>query len=119
MILPEIEIVGVDRLNEVFENLDKSNDKGIRYVLDIANTLPLQQQQHSEDRTHLEGSSGSRSSSHDRRSASAPVPAVRQSLSRPPHIRPSRALSKPRGVLEAARLIFKPSSGVWFNKHKL
>ena len=38
-IRPEIEIRPVSELNEIFSTLDSNNDKGIRYVLDIANTL--------------------------------------------------------------------------------
>mmetsp|Transcript_895 Transcript_895/g.3324 ORF Transcript_895/g.3324 Transcript_895/m.3324 type:complete len:426 (+) Transcript_895:41-1318(+) len=38
-IYPEIEIRPVDDLNAIFELLDKSNDTGLRYVLDIAGSL--------------------------------------------------------------------------------
>jgi len=38
-IRPEIEIRPVSDLNEIYSMLDANNDKGIRYVLDIANTL--------------------------------------------------------------------------------
>ena len=38
-IYPELEIVGCDKINEVYEKLDKSNDDGKRYVIDIENTL--------------------------------------------------------------------------------
>lgn len=38
-IFPDIKIVPVTEINEVYTNLDKSNEAGIRYVLDIANTL--------------------------------------------------------------------------------
>ena len=106
MILPEIEIVSVAQLNSVFESLDRSNDKGIRYVLDIANTLP--QQHRANSKPSAKGAP-----------AISSVPTVQQTLGRPPAIQPTKSLSKPRGVLEAARLIFTPSSGVWYNKHKL
>ena len=38
-IVPETEIVGVEKLNQIYEMLDKNNDKGVRYVLDIEKTL--------------------------------------------------------------------------------
>ena len=38
-IYPEVEVFSAERLNEVFEILDKANDKGLRYVMDIAGTL--------------------------------------------------------------------------------
>lgn len=38
-IYPVISIVPVTELNNVFKLLDSANDKGVRYVLDIANTL--------------------------------------------------------------------------------
>lgn len=38
-ITPEIEVVPVTQINRVFEALDKNNDSGIRYVLDITGTL--------------------------------------------------------------------------------
>jgi len=38
-IYPEIKIVPAHDLNNVFELLDGSNDEGVRYVLDIENTL--------------------------------------------------------------------------------
>lgn len=38
-IMLETELVGVDKINSVFEKLDSNNDSGIRYVLDIGNTL--------------------------------------------------------------------------------
>ena len=38
-IYPEIKIVPVTELNNVYSDLDKSNPTGIRYVLDIENTL--------------------------------------------------------------------------------
>jgi len=38
-IRPEIEVRPCSDLNEIYSILDSNNDKGIRYVLDIANTL--------------------------------------------------------------------------------
>jgi len=38
-IFPEIKIVSVTELNSVYTMLDKANESGVRYVLDIANTL--------------------------------------------------------------------------------
>jgi len=38
-IYPEIKIVPVTELNNVYTDLDKSNPTGIRYVLDIENSL--------------------------------------------------------------------------------
>lgn len=38
-IVPELKVVPVTKLNEVYIALDKGNDDGSRYVLDIANTL--------------------------------------------------------------------------------
>jgi D-arabinose 1-dehydrogenase-like Zn-dependent alcohol dehydrogenase len=38
-IYPDIKVVPVDELNSIYEKLDGNNDEGIRYVLDIANTL--------------------------------------------------------------------------------
>merc|ERR1712032_972521 len=34
-IVPEYEVVPVHEINAVYEKLDQSNDKGLRYVLDI------------------------------------------------------------------------------------
>lgn len=38
-IYPSVELRPVQDLNEIFEKLDKSNDSGVRYVLDLANSL--------------------------------------------------------------------------------
>mmetsp|Transcript_90077 Transcript_90077/g.188344 ORF Transcript_90077/g.188344 Transcript_90077/m.188344 type:complete len:407 (-) Transcript_90077:202-1422(-) len=38
-IRPEVEVIPITKLNEVFTMLDRANDTGKRYVLDIANTL--------------------------------------------------------------------------------
>jgi hypothetical protein len=38
-ILPEIKVVPVTEINTILSKLDSNNDEGIRYVLDIANTL--------------------------------------------------------------------------------
>lgn len=38
-IKPDVEVVPVTQINRVYEALDKNNDSGIRYVLDIAGTL--------------------------------------------------------------------------------
>ena len=38
-IVPELKVVPVTKLNEVYIALDSGNDDGSRYVLDIANTL--------------------------------------------------------------------------------
>lgn len=38
-IYPEIKVVPVQDLGKVYDHLEKSNDSGIRYVLDIKNTL--------------------------------------------------------------------------------
>tara|TARA_A100001015_G_C15002628_1_gene719242 strand:- start:537 stop:1853 length:1317 start_codon:yes stop_codon:yes gene_type:complete len=38
-IYPETTLLPVEKLNEIYENLDHSNDKGTRYVLDIKNSL--------------------------------------------------------------------------------
>jgi uncharacterized zinc-type alcohol dehydrogenase-like protein len=38
-IYPEIEVVPVQKINEVFSTLDASNDSGIRYVLDLEGSL--------------------------------------------------------------------------------
>jgi len=38
-IVPEVKIVPVQSLNEIFQTLDGSNDTGLRYVLDIAGSL--------------------------------------------------------------------------------
>merc|ERR1711974_244086 len=38
-ILPEIKIMPVQSLNEIYQILDTSNDTGLRYVLDIAGSL--------------------------------------------------------------------------------
>ena len=34
-----VEVVPVTHINRVYEELDKNNDSGIRYVLDIAGTM--------------------------------------------------------------------------------
>ena len=39
-IFQETELIPVDRLNEAFEKLEQKNDLPVRYVLDIAGTLP-------------------------------------------------------------------------------
>ena len=38
-IKPDIEVVPVTQIHRVYESLDANNDSGVRYVLDIANTL--------------------------------------------------------------------------------
>lgn len=38
-IFPEVEVIPVQRLNEVFTELDKANDSGKRYVLDLGGSL--------------------------------------------------------------------------------
>lgn len=38
-IYPEIELKSVDKIKEIFEALDSSNDSGVRYVLDIQGSL--------------------------------------------------------------------------------
>jgi len=38
-IYPEIKIVPAEELNSIFQQLDGSNDEGVRYVLDIKNSL--------------------------------------------------------------------------------
>ena len=41
-IYPEVSVVPVSELNNVFSELDKSNESGLRYVLDIAGSLSLE-----------------------------------------------------------------------------
>ena len=38
-IVPELKVMPCDQLNEVYRLLDGTNDAGVRYVLDIGNTL--------------------------------------------------------------------------------
>lgn len=38
-IYPETEVVPVSKLSDVYTALDAANDSGVRYVLDIKNTL--------------------------------------------------------------------------------
>jgi len=38
-ILPEVKLMPCEKLNEIYTLLDGANDAGVRYVLDIANTL--------------------------------------------------------------------------------
>jgi len=40
-IFPEVTVVPVSELNNVFSELDKSNESGLRYVLDIAGSLSM------------------------------------------------------------------------------
>merc|ERR1712039_808474 len=38
-ILPEVKLMPCEKLNEIYAQLESANDAGVRYVLDIANTL--------------------------------------------------------------------------------
>merc|ERR1712061_887580 len=42
-IYPDTQVVPVSEINKVYELLDKGNDAGIRYVLDLAGSLTEQQ----------------------------------------------------------------------------
>ena len=49
-IFPDIEVVPCSDLNKIYTNLDASNESGVRYVLDIENTLNEKTEQECKDK---------------------------------------------------------------------